>query len=168
MGRTFHIPVVTPYELELGLGAREWTSNYVVGGFAATQGSSPEVLGAEEDAFQQMLQRVREARSEEEVESDPDEPNADNEGLGSTEDATVDQLSSKVSQALSVPNTEKRLAVHFESAAADFLQSRDYQGMDFTVPQDAIVGVQTGQFGTASSGYKSIALELPQPSESVK
>lgn len=26
--RTFHVPVITPWELELGLGAREWTSTF--------------------------------------------------------------------------------------------------------------------------------------------
>jgi len=26
--RTFHKPVVTPFELELGLGAREWSSTF--------------------------------------------------------------------------------------------------------------------------------------------
>jgi hypothetical protein len=119
-------------------------------------------MEAEEEEFQRMLQRVREARAGEEVESEPDEPDADDEeDVAGTQEA-VDQLASKVSQALSVPNTEKRLAVHFESAAADFLKSRDFQGMEFAVPQDAVVGVQAGQFGTASSGYKN----LPQPPES--
>lgn len=169
--RTFHIPVVTPYELELGLEAREWTSNYVVGGFAATQGSSAAVLDAEEAAFQEMLARVREARAGEEVESDPDEPiivedEGDDATEGTEEDATSDLASKLSSQALSVPNAEKRLAVHFESAAADFLKSRDFQGLDFGVPEDAIVGVQAGQFGTASSGYKNVTLNPPPPPDS--
>jgi diphthamide synthase subunit DPH2 len=28
--RSFHVPVITPYELELGLGAMEWNSRFLV------------------------------------------------------------------------------------------------------------------------------------------
>ncbi len=44
------------------------------------------------------------------------------------------------------------------------LKSRDFQGMEFSVPAEAVVGVLPGQFGTASSGYRNVPLP-PLPKE---
>lgn len=58
-----------------------------------------------------------------------------------------------VNYSLIASNSERALAAHFVSPAAEFLKSRDFQGLDFSVPIDARVGIVPGSFGTASSGY---------------
>ena len=65
----------------------------------------------------------------------------------------VDPVLLTSSSAITISNSERALAAHFSSPAADFLKSRDFQGLDFSVPNDARVEIVTGCFGTASSGY---------------
>ena len=54
--KTFHVPVLTPYELEIGLGARDWTGNYV-NSCATLLDEGDE--GFSSQGLQVMLERVR-------------------------------------------------------------------------------------------------------------
>jgi diphthamide biosynthesis protein 2 len=42
--KTFHVPLVTPYELELGLGSRQWASKYMTSIRSVADSSTPVVV----------------------------------------------------------------------------------------------------------------------------
>jgi diphthamide biosynthesis protein 2 len=162
--KTFHIPVITPYELELGLGAREWSSNYVVGGFVgeASGGEGAGTEGTEgaaaEEEFARMLERVRLNRPEDAIDISSDEEEwTEGDGAGSSgagAGAGGDSATPAASSALTTTNSERRLANQFVSAGADFLKTREFQGLSYGLSpgqQTALDAVQ-GQSGIAS-GY---------------
>ena len=136
--KTFDRPVITPWELELGLGAREWDSSYQLDPMA--------IMGRREDGqatrdaqFEVALQRARAARPEgngiDDLEDIGAEGGAEGEGEGR----------------LVVPGT--RALALFHSAAGEFFQQREYQGLDPDVAQGHSTEVQQGLFGIAA-GYE--------------
>lgn len=147
--KTFHIPVITPYELELGLKAREWDSTYVVGGFVGTGD-----MALSDADFSMMLERVKLNRKDDPIDcSDDEAAYAD-----VTTQAPVDErdITSAVSSALTTVNTERRLANQFVSAGAEFLRSREFQGLEYSVPVNQSLEAVPGQAGIAS-GYTHIS-----------
>ena len=145
--RTFHIPVITPFELELGLGAREWDSTFVVGGFV---GSRDAASSGGDISFAQMLERVNLNRPEDAIDESSDEETTETVANASTASAT------DTSSALTTTNTEKRITSHFVSAGADYLKTREFQGLDYAVPADQSLEAVPGQCGTAS-GYRHMS-----------
>jgi diphthamide biosynthesis protein 2 len=155
--KTFHVPVITPYELELGLGAREWQSSYTT--------DIASLLNQGDEEFHETVQRVRSTFTEDESDGDS---NSDGDGESDEEEGTGDErenvrveenvvVTTGAASAASAANEKNRQVVAFESAAGDFLQARDYQGLVPTLPLDkqtnsaAATAIVPGQFGIASS-----------------
>lgn len=148
-GRTFHVPVVTPFELELGLGAREWASyfctdvgeclrsdrhlNRANGACRTGHDCNPGALAGGEELAASVA-RVRAANPAAEDESDDEEEEGDQ------------------SYQLVGRSAEEQQLSLFDSAAADYFAGRDFQGLVAEVPADHEVAVHAGTFGT-SVGY---------------
>ncbi len=129
--RTFHVPVVTPFELELGLGAREWDCNYLtsVVGKGLFLSLTPE-------EYQGRLNKVAENRSRTSSTSSSHEE--DKEEVKETNTS----LTVKATQTLTV----------FRSPAAEYLSSREYKGLDPTLSVEEVsTSIVIGQYGIASS-----------------
>jgi hypothetical protein len=128
------VPVITPYELELGLGAREWEGVY------ETSLSSY----SNENDFESRLVRVKElwSRSSSGDESEGEEE----EGVGESFD-TRKQLSSST-----IAIKSESTVTAFVSPASAYLSSREYQGLDPSIPLDRSTQIYPGQYGIAS-GY---------------
>lgn len=140
------MPVVTPFELELGLGAREWASYFCtdVGkrlsssrkfdrANRACRTCNSGALAAGEE-LEASVARVRAANPAAEDESDNEE-DGDNQN---------DQLIGS--------STEQQQLSLFDSAAADYFSGREFQGLVAEVPADHEVAIHAGTFGT-SVGY---------------
>lgn len=128
--KTFHVPVVTPFELELGLGAREWDCMYV---------SSASYSLASDEEYSQRLKLIESGRSRSSSYSSND-----------TDEVALPSTTATDSSAMTVKSGSQLTVFH--SAAADYLAQRDYRGLESTVPVDQSVDVLPGQFGVAS-GY---------------
>lgn len=152
--RTFHVPVVTPFELQLGLGARDWDTTYVTSAgstciFEAND-SSEEASGSAGDAFlggvrfKEMLQKVREkwARSRSSSEGSDE---------GDGEDTHTSSATAAHSGERTVAVKAEDQVTVFSSPAAAYLASRDYQGMQAAVPEGQAVEVLPGTYGIATS-----------------
>jgi len=141
--KTFERPVITPWELELGLGAREWNSSYQ---------SSPDAwVGGAEQEWERVLQRVRDSRPEgngldTDDDDDDDEDGGGVAGCGCEREGK--QQSSLVQQA-------SRALTVFHSPAAELLAQRDYQGLVPEVDPAQTTAVQQGLFGVAASYERS-------------
>lgn len=172
--KTFPVPVITPWELELGLGAREWGSSYVSRPTAIFSGAGE---GQEEEELERAIERVRKARIDNAYLSDEDEDGDDSGGGGGEgrlgedeqyqeEEGDIGEISSRPgrgeqqqaqaqsdSQLVRVEKKEGRL-VEFKSAAADFFADRKWQGLSALVSEEeeASLEILEGQSGIAS-GY---------------
>lgn len=104
-----------------------------------------------------MLERVKLNRPEDAIDESSDEETTDAFVGGS--DATA----ADTSMALTTSNTEKRITNHFVSAGADFLKTREFQGLDYAVPADQSLEAVPGQCGTAS-GYRHMSSVDDTPS----
>jgi hypothetical protein len=166
--RTFHVPVVTPYELELGLGARDWECVYLTTltgkGLYSTSTTSTSDID-----FQNKLDKVRSNRvrnsSSDSSEHEDDETNEGTGNLNSSlksaqtiGDTTTTVVSLKAESAVTV----------FQSAAADYLSNRDFKGLEPSIPQDMTTEIARGQFGIASSYSNTGQLEPAGKSEGTK
>ena len=125
--KTFHVPVITPYELELGLGAHAWSSTYL--------STFSHVYG--EMDVDMLVNEVLKNRPEDASEKE-------------SEDHLVN--AGKMLSREMINIEEKRMVESFQSAAADRLILREYQGMEFEIPSGSskILGVNPGKFGIAS------------------
>ena len=117
------MPVVTPFELELGLGAREWTCTYMTSNCH------------NEDDMPQLLYNVMKNRSEDPIDSSDEEQEK--------------QYVVDTSAAVALRMNETQLT-QFQSPAADFLNAREYTGLDPNAPEGHSIEVQQGMFGVAS------------------
>ena len=132
--KTFYVPVITPYELELGLGAHTWSAIYL-------NTSSCAYREMDLNLLMTKVERNRPANRYED-----DEGTRDNYKI-------PDSMSNEI---LNI-NEEKRITESFQSDAADLLLRRGYQGMEFSMPKGSArdVEVKCGQFGTASEYFRS-------------
>jgi len=129
--KTFDKPVVTPWELELGLGARSWSSSYQ---------SSPTAITRDMEDLPAVLQRVRAARPEGNgIDDEEETPGGEAPGEGKEGSAVVLQGS-------------RALAV-FHSAAGDIFKQREYQGLVPHVDEGQSTDVLPGLHGVAA-GYE--------------
>ncbi len=139
---------MTPFELELGLGAREWDATYIVGGFAAAASSD----GSRGPSLSEKLERVKLNRPE------AAEDVSDVEDAGTVGSATADgaALEEPSGGQLVAVSGERTLAAHFKSEGAEFLKGRDYQGLEYSAAAGASTKIVQGQHGTAS-GYTRLS-----------
>ena len=121
--------MITPYELELGLGAHEWGTCFLSSTSHAYRSQS----------IVQLVAKVEANR--------PEDPFDD----GSEEGSGRDGDGSEPSSALITRNEEGRIVESFQSAAAERFASRDYKGMHFEVPEGQDLLIKRGQFGIAAS-----------------
>jgi len=173
--KTFHVPVITPYELELGLGARAWTSSYLTSCTSSylplptlPSGSSNELPANENpedhgmlEQFSTRLKRVQDARANRSDSSDSDS-DSDN-GIDEAYEQYVkvfNQPGESMSQALALINISSDSSnngklIAFESPAADYLASREFQGLSATTEEGKSTKIEQGQFGIAA-GYTTM------------
>ena len=155
--KTFHAPVLTPWELEIGLNAREWSSCYMASPISVLEGGEQGLL--------QAVQRVKEALSDQgscssDSESDKDidlEKEVDvAQGGGKELSIALSSLTiqDQDQEKKNSKNNHNQI-VEFSSPAGDFLLTRDYQGMNADVPEGQSLEVQKGKVGLAAA-YASI------------
>lgn len=171
--KTFHKPVITPWELELGLGARDWTSTYDT--------NPRSVLSYDMDSNSDIsnntnlanaIEKVTESFADVYIDSDEDigldekhvislqegderymGNHVSGEGTlheGEGEEEGEKEMSERRSTAL-IKAMENRL-MQYESPAAEFLKGREYQGLVPGVEKDRDTRVVKGLSGIAS-GY---------------
>ena len=122
--KTFHVPVITPWELELGLGARDWNSCYHNNASAILDGN---IEGA--------IARVISNLPEDPIDNDESDFHDDDDNSTST---TL------------INKSDDRLTV-FQNAALDHFKSLHYQGLVPDIPDDHDTTIKEGKFGIASS-----------------
>ena len=122
--KTFHVPVITPWELELGLGAREWNSSYHNNASAILDG---DIEGA--------IARVISNLPEDPIDSDDDIDIQDSSNNNNTTTALVNK-------------SDDRLTV-FQNAALDHFKSLHYQGLIPDIPDNHDTIIREGKFGVA-------------------
>lgn len=135
--KTFDKPVVTPWELELGLGARSWSSSYQ---------SSPTAITRDMEDLPTVLQRVRAARPEGNGIDEEEEAHEEDAGQGG-----IDGEGGKGTGAVILQGS-RALAV-FHSAAGDLLKQREYQGLVPHVDEGQSTDLLPGLHGVAA-GYE--------------
>ena len=150
--KTFDRPVITPWELELGLGAREWESSYqlnptaIMGTSSSSGGGSSRDAAVRESQWQATLARVRAARPEGNGIDDDDDDDAGDGAEGAKDDDAQGPEGRLIVQG------SRALAI-FHSAAGEHFRQREYQGLDPDVPTGQSTAVQQGLFGIAA-GYE--------------
>jgi hypothetical protein len=124
--------VVTPFELQLGLGAVPWSNKFFMTASAGHVSCASDL--------ETMMQSALENRIESPIDGD---------GGG----GALDELDDSSAVAL---RTNVRQLVEFRSEAGNFLSQREYRGLEEAVPPHARqdTGIGHGQFGIASS-YQS-------------
>jgi diphthamide biosynthesis protein 2 len=145
--KTFPVPVITPFELEIGLGARSWTAHL------ETLGDAAELS---EDEVQRMSELIREyfVSSGGESESEEEESAAmtttytgaageDEEGEDGPSSSSVDCGASTAIVRTLKPE-EQQLVDFKSSPAIEFFQNRQYQGLVSTIvdPANAFDGAE--------------------------
>ena len=158
--KTFFAPVLTPYELEIGLGARDWTGYYINSTTTLMQDS-----GATESGLQAMEERVRDTFPPDEDDEDEvidltgqsmsyaqerEEEEGDEQGDAT---ATAESEQEQKEKAQQIAKRQDDRMTIFNSPALEFFQQRTFQGLEFSAEEGASTKVQQGQFGTAS-GYQ--------------
>ncbi|KAL0948334.1 hypothetical protein HGRIS_010921 [Hohenbuehelia grisea] len=143
--KEFHRPIVTPYELEVALQAEQvWTGRYVLD-------------------FDQLLAETKEpaeAAVETNSDDDPDQPvfslvtgTYRHAKRYEQNDPTEDAVTAEGSNAVIPRNQDNALAKFASSAAAQYLQSRSYQGLETRIGEDAPSVLEQGRSGIAK-GYQ--------------
>jgi len=149
--KTFHVPVITPWELELGLEVREWTSVYMSNPNQILDGTSLQ------EAVGHLTEMAKGEEEEEESVDASSHLSDENEGQGQGE------ASSSALVRVAVEGTslgggagggargQGGALIAFESPAGEFLKARDFQGLSPQAPAGLSTAVQQGLSGIASS-----------------
>ncbi|CAE6416668.1 unnamed protein product [Rhizoctonia solani] len=145
--KDFYRPIVTPFELEIALGAdRSWTGEYVLD-------------------FDQILSRQgtdEDALNDQDSDDDPDRPSfslvtgtyrhakryVDPKGING-------EGASSGSYAVAVRNNEGALSQVVATAGSEFLHSRSFQGLEQRLGQDEPAILEQGRSGIAK-GYQDV------------
>jgi len=135
--KTFHVPVVTPWELELGLGAREWSSCY--------KQHAAAILEDEID-LDLAVRRVASMVPESAIDDDESDEYRVPESSSSP--------TSSSSTALTTFSIENRLVLSSSDPAVEHFQSRSFQGLEPNIPDDQDTKIHKGLFGIAQSYSK--------------
>ena len=131
--KTFHVPVLTPWEFEIGLGARPWKSCYMSSATAVLDGD-----------VQEAVALAIEALSDDEL----------NEEVEAEEEANFVPVEDRYSSSRALVTTEAQQETRlqaFSSPAGDFLQRRPYQGLMPEAPVGQSLDIHKGLVGIASS-----------------
>ncbi|GAW10230.1 diphthamide biosynthesis protein [Lentinula edodes] len=151
--KDFYRPIITPYELEVALQAEQsWTGKYILDFEKLLaeygQGDKTEIAeGNDEDkdedapVFSLVTGKYRHAKQ-----------------FGPISSETNSMASPSSSAALIQRNQDNALSLLSDSAAAQFLQSRTYQGLDPRLGQDAPSALEQGRSGIAR-GYGGSTLD---------
>lgn len=137
--KTFHVPVLTPWEFEVGIGARPWSSCYMVSPMAVLDGDVQEAVG-----------RVVEALSDNECSDSESEEEHEEQGGKKAQALGQDRAAGAGALVTIEAQKEGRLLV-FSSPAGDFLQAREYQGLVAETEEGLTTRVQKGRTGIAAS-----------------
>jgi len=139
--KTFHVPVLTPWEFEVGLGARPWGSCYMVSPTAVLDGD-----------VQEAVQRVVDARSDDE-QSDSDEEEGSAARTDRERGPAAGQGQGQGGGRELVTTDEKKEGrlLAFSSPAGDFLRAREYQGLVAETEEGLSTQVQKGRVGIAAA-----------------
>eukprot|EP01039_Chlorochromonas_danica_P011051 gene11051-12307_t len=138
--RTFHVPVITPFELEVALGAREWQSCVIH--------SVEDYLGADDNDLETCLVKVREAAAGEEEDEETRERRLQDEEARQQMLASLD-----LSHLVVAP--EQALTL-FDSSAAQFFQGRTFKGLQAEAEEGADHEIRMGLNGIAA-GYQQLS-----------
>jgi diphthamide biosynthesis protein 2 len=136
--KTFHVPVITPWELELGLGARDWASCY--------QNNSISVL---DNNLEEAINKVLESLPENPIDSDSDSDDNNiifegtNIDFGKFSESTVAKLA------------ENRIMIT-DNRALEFFKEREFQGLVSEIPENQSTSIQIGQYGIAATYSENI------------
>lgn len=173
--KTFHKPVITPWELELGLGARDWTSSYDTNPRSVLTDNKYDTN--EKDIRENInlanaIEKVSESFADVFVDSDED-IGLDEKHVISLEEQDERYLGNHISRegtlhegdiddedhgekesieqrsTALIKAMENRL-MQYESPAAEFLKGREYQGLVPGVEKDRDTAVVKGLSGIAS------------------
>ena len=131
--KTFHVPVLTPFELELGLGAHDWSAKYL-------SSNCGEYAGKNIEELVHRLELMHSSGAEDFSSEDGDNRKSVN----------IAECSEENSSTLTKRNDQTQLTVFHSAAAARFLE-RGYHGLEYAVPRDQDLSVKQGQFGIAAS-----------------
>jgi len=136
--REFFKPIITPFELEIAIGAdRSWTGEYILdfGLLLGRDVASVEDVDSDEDGqrpeFSLVTGKYRKAKR-----------------FGSGAPPVSDETSS----AVALRNNEGVVSILRDSAAAQFLKDRTYRGLETRVGQDMPSTLEQGRSGIAR-GY---------------
>lgn len=163
--KEFLRPIITPWELEVALGEREWVTGASFDDVSAkgTNGYTLDFVDVLEQSREAVVSEVGSSEDTghgEVVGDDPEGPIFSTatgqyryrKTYGSKDDIKdADELSSKA-QALSVRNQQSALSTVLSSAGGEFLASRTYHGLDPRYGQDLPSAVEMGRSGIAR-GY---------------
>jgi diphthamide biosynthesis protein 2 len=131
--KTFHVPVITPWELELGLGARPWESMYST--------DLTLLLSLPDKSALTGVRAFNKSDDDIEAETDPQ--------------STSSHVSSEYLQ-LVVKNSETTVAVKSNNSLFDRFSSKEYKGLvpssDMSVTSQSI---EPGLYGTAKGYVKN-------------
>ncbi|KAF6752724.1 putative diphthamide synthesis protein-domain-containing protein [Ephemerocybe angulata] len=152
--KEFYQPIVTPYELEIALGAgRSWDGKYVLNFDQLLRESKQDQSDAEKSAEQS---------GEEEETDDIDQPQfslisgkyRQAKRYGDSEPNPSSTLNGDTSTSLVVRNQEDALTALPNSAALQFLHQRTYQGLEVRLGEDEPGVLEQGRSGIAK-GYQT-------------
>ena len=158
--KTFPVPVITPWELELGLGAREWTSCYMNRPTSVLEGSTADLDEAIERVVAAKAANEYLQYSSEEDEESAAVPMEDTERFEAGEDDNG-EISARHdagkggSKAVVFTGDKEGRLVEFQSPAADYFANRPWQGLDADVSaaESEVLEIQEGRSGIAAD-YK--------------
>ena len=137
--KTFHVPVVTPFELELGLGAHEWESIYLTSNSNLYRNNNIENLCTKVE--------IRNKQS--------DDNSEEEEYLNININKASLTDSNESNSSLILKNDQSKVISCFNVAGSQFSQ-RDYQGLTYDIPGEKDLKIKKGLFGTASGYNKNL------------
>eukprot|EP01036_Dinobryon_divergens_P025497 gene25498-34049_t len=143
--KTFPVPVITPFELELGLGARDWTSSFSTDLDSLLRGGETGLKVDMEKVSRIFMDHsgVEGEESEDEVEEEKVVGNHISVDGGIPSSSIVRLPDSTVA----VVNQK----YHVNNHAVEYFRTRKYQGLvpDATTSAEEDLSIQTGLYGTA-------------------
>ena len=167
--RDFHVPIVTPMELEVALGEREWDGFYSHAfsdflGVSDNNGDDDVCLGKNVFGGENKLTKDASNEDENEYESDSNEPffspiSGKYESIG----GKAAQKYSNSADLQSLPGGGQ--VTEYKSGAAEFWQEREYKGLEAAVGATAVKAAVQGQTGIASDYGEVVGRGATQDSD---
>ena len=135
--KTFHVPIVTPFELEIGLNARNWESIYNM--------NINSIINDNIYTINYCIQNIKDNLSENsENESENENESKDLNGI-----VSIEKIENN-NQTIIKINNEKQLINKIDNILIDRFKSREYHGLN-PLLQNEDLSIQSGTFGTSVS-----------------